>query len=221
MNNDNNRLESYLKAQTMLYVEDEQDTQDILATILEDYVGNLILASNGQAAFQIFKTTHVDIVLTDILMPKMNGIELAKKIRAYKHNNNIPIIFATAFTDTQFLLDSIKIKCHDYILKPIVFDDLLEILYTAILPQLQMREITMKNQILNALNIFLGGKKVEIVQYIVEHCTYEQIFYGSHEEIADALNLSRPTVAKIFQQLIDLGLLEKIKNKTYRVCYNT
>lgn len=211
----------HLQQLTVLYVEDDDETQSILSGILGDYVGNLLLAKDGEEAFEIFETTQVDLILTDILMPKMSGIELMKKVRQHKFHASTPIILITAFTETHFLLDSIKLQCNGYILKPINLDELLERFYITMLPRLQIKEIVMKNRLLEILDGFVGGKKVAIVQYIIEHSDKEQIFYGSHDDIADKLQVSRQTVIKTFQQLFDLGFLEKIRNKVYRLCYKT
>ncbi len=208
----------FLRQTTILYVEDDEETRSILSMILGDYVDKLILAQDGLEAWEIFQTNKIDLVLTDILMPNLNGIELAQKIREHDKQKDIPIIIATAFTETRYLLDSIKLKCDGYVLKPLVLDDLLEVLYSAILPRIQQKEIELKNRLLETLNVMFGGKKVEIVQYLIENSNHERIFYGSHEDIADNLNISRQTVIKCFQQLTSFGILQKIKNKKYRLC---
>ncbi len=207
-----------LRQTTILYAEDDRETQNILAMILEDYVDKLILAKDGLEAWKIFKENKVDLVLTDILMPNLNGIELAKRIRSHNDKKNTPIIIATAFTETHYLLDSIKLKCDGYVLKPLILDDLLETLYGAVLPRIQQKEIELKNQLLETLNIIFGGKKVEIVKYLIENSNHNKIFDGTHEDISEKLNISRQTVIKCFQQLINFGLLQKLKNRKYRLC---
>lgn len=208
----------YLKSITLLYVEDEKYAQQVLSMILEDYVGTIMLAKNGVEALKIFKKEKIDLIITDILMPKMNGIELARKIKQNQTGmNSTPIIFATAFTEIEFLLESIKLGCDGYILKPINVDLLLEAIHSAMLPRIQFQEIVSKNRLLDFLDFFVGGKKIAVIKYLLDHCDSENIFYGSHEDIADSCNITRPTVAKTFQQLIELGLLVKMRNKTYYI----
>lgn len=212
---------NYLKNLTILYAEDDEYAQQLLPMILEDYIGNVITVKNGQEALKVFRANKIDLLITDILMPKINGIELAKTIKEeQKGIDSTPIIFATAFTDTEYLLDSIKLRCDGYVLKPINVDNLLEVIHSALLPRIQLKEILSKNMLLEFLDIFMGDKKLGIIKYILEHCDSQNIFYGSHDEIANSCDTTRPTVAKTFQQLIDLKLLVKIRNKTYHINTN-
>ena len=74
----------------------------------------------------------------------------------------------------------------------------------------------MQNVLLNAISIFVGGKKIEIIKYLIEHSDDENIFYGSYEDIVQEVGVSKPTVVKTFRQLIDTGLLVRLKNKIYK-----
>lgn len=206
-----------LETLTLLYVEDDEDTQKSASLILEDYVQTLILANNGKEALEILQKQKVDIILTDILMPKMSGIELIKNIRNSKKNSQIPIVIATAHTETQYLLDAIRLKVDGYILKPIVIENLLETLDRVFLPTLQAQTIKDQNLLINAISTFVGGKKIEIIRYLLAHIDEECIFRGSYESIMEALNVSKPTVVKTFKQLIDTGLIVKIRNKNYQL----
>ena len=67
-----NRVNRSLKDLTILYAEDDPDTLNLTAMVLEDYVGRLILAKNGQEAWHLFNQHRIDAVITDILMPKKN-----------------------------------------------------------------------------------------------------------------------------------------------------
>ncbi len=205
-----------LKQFTILYAEDEPATQTTLASMLEDYFGHVVAAKDGLEAWEIFQTRHFDIVLTDILMPHLDGIELMRNIR-HVAQKDIPIVLISALTDTHYFLDAIKLKCNGYVLKPLKFEELLETLHEAILPFTQHKTIEMKNRLLVVLNILFGGKKVEIVEYLFEHCNDEQIFYGTHDEIAEHLHTTRQTVAQCFKDLAKFGLLEKMRNKTYKL----
>ncbi|STQ85631.1 response regulator transcription factor [Helicobacter muridarum] len=211
----------YLKNLTILYAEDDEYAQQALSMVLEDYIGNIITAKNGKEALKLFSSNKIDLLIADILMPKINGIELARIIKEKQTNiDSVPIIFATAFTDTEYLLDSIKLRCDGYVLKPINIDNLLEVIHSAMLPRIQLKEILSKNILLEFLDVFIGGKKIEVIKYILEHCNSQSIFYGSHDEIADSCGTTRTTVAKTIQQLIDLKLLVKVRNKTYHINTN-
>lgn len=202
---------------TILYAEDDNDTANLTSLVLEDYVGRLLVAKNGQEALNLFKLHKVDLVITDILMPKMNGIELIDAIRTSSTHPDVPVVITTAHTETKYLLDAIRLRVNGYILKPINVEELLHALDKAILPFLQADEIASKNLLINAISTFVGGKKIAIIQFLLSHCDKDNIFYGSYEDIIAHLNVSKPTIVKTFKQLIDTGILIKIKNKVYKI----
>ena len=206
-----------LRNLTILYAEDDADAQKLTATILEDYVGRLIVAKNGQEAFKIFKTHNIDLILTDILMSKTNGIELIRQVRQSDQNSNCPIIITTAHTEVPYLLDAISLKVDGYILKPVDIDDLLNSLQRAVLPRIQAQELESQDLLIRAISAFIGGKKIEIIKFLLDHCDSEGIYYGSYEDIISSINVSKPTIVKTFKQLIEVGLLVKIKNKVYKI----
>lgn len=206
-----------LKKLTLLYVEDDEDTLKASAMILEDYVGKLIVARNGKEALELLAQNHIDLILTDILMPKMNGIEMIRRIREGRSNPQIPIVITTAHTETQYLLDAIYLRVDGYILKPIVIQNLLETLVKVVLPTIQVRTISNQNLLINAISTFVGGKKIEIIRYLLKNIDEEFIFRGSYESIMEALDVSKPTVVKTFSQLMETGLITKVKNKIYRL----
>ncbi len=212
-------MEKYdkLKDLTILYAEDDADTQRLTTMILEDYVGRLILAKNGQEALKLFQTYNIDLILTDILMPKMNGIEFIRQIRDSEQNSTCPVIITTAHTEVPYLLDAISLKVDGYILKPIDVDEMLTSLQRAILPKIQAQEIESQDLLIRAISAFIGGKKIEIIKFLLEHCDKDGIYYGSYEDIISNINVSKPTIVKTFKQLIDVGLLVKIKNKVYKI----
>ncbi len=85
------------KAETILIVEDEQEIRELLVDLLADQASNFLQAENGVEGLRILETEKVDLVLTDLAMPKMNGFELVRRIRASK--NLIPIIVITGHAD--------------------------------------------------------------------------------------------------------------------------
>ena len=106
-----------LKKLKILYVEDEPDVQMALAAIIRRRSGELILASNGQEGYEKFLEHTPDLIITDIKMPIMDGLEMSKKIR--EHSRSVPIVITTAFNDTSFLIDAIDTGINQFVLKPI------------------------------------------------------------------------------------------------------
>lgn len=207
--------EKILKKLKILYVEDEEDILKFASMVLEDYVDKLVVARNGKEALEILKTQTFDLMITDILMPRLNGIELLREIRK-NPLLDLSVIVVTAHTETRYLLDCIELRVDGYILKPIDVEELLKTILRATLPKYQANELRAKNILLNAISVFVGGKKIEIIKYLIEHSDSENIFYGSYEDIVQEVNVSKPTVVKTFHQLINTGLLVRLKNKIYK-----
>lgn len=207
-----------LKNLTLLYVEDNEEVSQVSTMVLEEYIERIFVAKNGIEALEIFNTHNIDLILSDILMPKCNGIEFARKVRQSKHNAQCPIIITTAHTEVNYLLDAISLNIDGYVLKPINLTELLHTMCKAIIPKIQAKEIESKNLLLSAINTFVGGKKIEIIRFLFEHCDEKGIFYGSYEYIIEELKVSKPTIVKTFHQLMEVGLLIKIRNKVYKIC---
>ncbi|SFV52270.1 diguanylate cyclase/phosphodiesterase (GGDEF & EAL domains) with PAS/PAC sensor(s) [hydrothermal vent metagenome] len=101
---------------TILYVEDDQDTQRLIKGILSSLAKEVYVASDGEEGFAIFKQKKPDIVLTDICMPKMDGLEMSKEIKQIVPNQ--PIGIFTAFDDPEYLKKASELDIGTYILKP-------------------------------------------------------------------------------------------------------
>ena len=116
LNEDTSVLE-YIKSLTLLCVEDNKTTQLLYASIFEDYIDNIIFADNGEEAFAKFLASQVDIIITDYSMPKLNGLEMSKKIRAL--NENIPIILVSSIESLDVIVEALHININHFIKKPI------------------------------------------------------------------------------------------------------
>ena len=111
-----------LKTLTILYAEDEEGIRKKITNSLGYYAKEVIEASNGEEALRLYREKKPDIIFTDIMMPKMDGIEFVKEIR--KENVEIPIVILTAHTDKKYLLSAIDLYLEQYIIKPINLKDL-------------------------------------------------------------------------------------------------
>lgn len=107
---------------SVLYVEDQLDIQEEFVDILELYVDEIHTASNGQEGLDQFQKSLPDIIITDIQMPLMSGLEMVKKIREI--DQEIPIIITSAFEDSEYLLEAIGLGVEYYLLKPVMLDRL-------------------------------------------------------------------------------------------------
>jgi YesN/AraC family two-component response regulator len=183
--------------------------------ILDDFVKEVRVASDGEEGLRMALEDDIDIIVTDIMMPHKNGIEMLKELKE-THKKEIPAIITTAFTETEYLMEAIKLKVDGFITKPINIKDLINSVYTVMLPKVQKEELKGCSYMVDALSILVGGKKIEILKYIINNLDKEHVFYGSYQDIMENIGVSKPTVVNMFKQLIQAGVLEKIKNKVYR-----
>ncbi len=124
---------SILKNITILYAEDEAALREITLNILKGFTKKQLVAENGAEGLELFKQneSEIDIIITDVNMPIMNGLEMIREIK--KINPNIPIIVATAFSNTEYLLEAIDIGVDKYVLKPIDMKKLLQLMSQSLL----------------------------------------------------------------------------------------
>ena len=107
----------------LLYVEDEQELREITTVMLEELFAEVITAHNGEDGLEKFYNNEIDIVLTDINMPVLDGLEMAEKIRAF--DKNIPIVMLSAHNEAHYFTRSIELDVDGYLLKPIAMKFLL------------------------------------------------------------------------------------------------
>lgn len=110
-------IDGFLNQLTLLYVEDDISIRDVLSRRLERNVKELYVASDGQEGYDKFIEFKPDIILTDVTMPKLNGIEMSKKIKEL--DEHVPIIVVSAHGEAKYLLEAIECGISHYLLKPI------------------------------------------------------------------------------------------------------
>ena len=86
-----------LKDYRVLYVEDEENLRNMVGTILRRRMGEVILAGDGKEGILCFKRSRPDLVITDMEMPVMNGLEMVRRIRQF--NTSTPILLLTAYRE--------------------------------------------------------------------------------------------------------------------------
>jgi len=108
---------AFLKTLTLLYVEDDPYAREEVAEFLQRRAGKVIIAADGEAGLAAFQAEPAQIVVTDIQMPKLNGLAMARQILELAPAT--PIIVTTAFEQTDYLMTSIALGIDQYVLKPI------------------------------------------------------------------------------------------------------
>lgn len=106
----------------VLYVEDEDMIREEVTYFLSRNIPNFHTAKNGEEGYELFHEINPDLIITDIQMPKMNGIDMLKKI----NKKSVPVIVTTAYSDLDYFLQAIELQVNKFVIKPI---DLMQLIY--------------------------------------------------------------------------------------------
>ncbi len=198
----------------VLYIEDEADLLKHTTSVLEDFVKKIYPVQTIDEALEIIKTEKIDVIIADIHLRYSNGLDF---IRTLKHDLEIemPSIVTTAFSDTEYLLDAIKLHVDNYLIKPVNIKELLNALHDVLLPKIQAKEIERSYNIIKTISAVTDSKQVEIIRFIIKNLDGDNMLNYSYSEIMEQVNVSKPTVIKLFKQLGDQGILTKVQNKKY------
>ena len=114
----------------ILVIDDEESFRETIRLCLEDKSFNIITASSGEEGISLFEKERPDIVITDLKMPKMNGLDVLTHIKSL--DKNVPIIMLTAFDDVPYTIEAMKIGAYDFVSKPIKVDALKSLIARAL-----------------------------------------------------------------------------------------
>jgi len=120
-----------LKNLKILYIDDEDVIRENAVEYLRFYCDNVYGAKDGLEGLKVYEKIKPDIIITDIKMPKLNGLDMVLKIR--EKDNKTKIIVATAFLETSYLLKAVELGLIKYLVKPITADKILPVLKTCLL----------------------------------------------------------------------------------------
>lgn len=101
----------------ILYVEDDEITRENAVEYLENFFSNIYEASDAISALRLYEKHQPHIIITDIQMPKLNGLEFIKKIR--KKDKKVQVIIISAFCDKDYLFQAIELQLIKYLVKPV------------------------------------------------------------------------------------------------------
>ncbi|AEV99074.1 hybrid sensor histidine kinase/response regulator [Niastella koreensis] len=187
---------SKIPVQTVLLVEDNEDFLFYLKDNLREYF-NIAEAVNGREGWQKTLSVHPDIVVSDVNMPEMNGLELCKKIRQDPRTKHIPVVLLTAQNTEEQQLQGIETGAADYMTKPFNFEMLVSRIKNLLQQQQSMKQTFTKQVAVKTTDVELACPNERFVQEaltIVEKNIPNAGF--SVEELSRALLLSRAAVYK-------------------------
>ena len=202
----------------LLVVEDHADIR-LYLRVLFSATYNIIMAENGEEGVRIARKEIPDLVITDVMMPIMNGFECCRILKEDLKTCHIPIILLTALTDDENIVKGIELGADDYILKP--FNP--EILRTKVKRLIKSR--TELKQIYTKLlmpSITVNGSQEENTEtIIIEDPFITQILNIVNEnlqnpefnvkKLAEMLNMSQPTLYRKVKQLTNFTIIELVR----------
>ncbi len=160
-------LRDELKKTTILYVEDEPVIRTSLQTILARKCKEVLIAQDGSEGLNLFLEHRPPIVITDIRMPAMNGLDMSREIK--KIDPDTHIIITSAFDDREYLLSAITIGVNQYVMKPVILENLMGSIEGCLATILLQRKIKEQNNIIQKVLDFqdiivfvTDGEKISI-----------------------------------------------------------
>jgi len=147
-----------LSSLDVLYVEDDDETREELEMVLRGWFKNFYCAANGDEGLKLYKQYNPDIVISDIQMPKMNGLSMAADIRSI--NKSQEIIILSAYNDVEYLFRALELGIQHYITKPVSVERLLDKL-VEINHQMNLEvDIREKNKLLEQYKFLVDEKAI-------------------------------------------------------------
>jgi DNA-binding response OmpR family regulator len=211
-----------MKRPCILFVDDDQDIQMIVSHIIRNAEMEIILAANGKQALEIWRSHPVDLVILDIMMPVLDGLETCRQMRA---ESNLPIILLSAKGQEQEVVEGFEVGADDYIIKPFrqkefiarVKARLKPVSHSYGRPSITFDNLTLE---LDSRRVSMQGKTIELtplefqlLDYLMRHpgivLTKEDLFrnvWGYSKSVDDSgldLNLIEAAIRRLRRKLED------------------
>src|SRR5256714_10402179 len=136
----------------LLIVDDEELNREGLSRRLQRHGYAVTLAKNGREALELLGERRFDLVLLDIMMPGMNGLEVLRFLRRIDSLIDLPIIMVTARGESEDIVEALELGANDYVTKPLDFPVVLARIRTQLALQRAVRQVTDLEQTLDARN---------------------------------------------------------------------
>jgi len=185
--------EDLLKEVSLLYVEDDEHVREGMLKFLSRRFDKVYGASNGKEGLEMFKQNSPDIVIADIQMPLMNGLDMARQIK--EASPDTPVIITTAYSEVPYLMESIEIGVDRYIPKPIIQEDLYKAIHKSAFKFIHRKIVNAKNRVIQTVmdwnpcfTILISGENLDYVnKTFLNFAGYETMeeFLRHHECVDD------------------------------------
>lgn len=200
-----------MKGYTLLLVEDNESMMSFIVERLEGFF-MVEMARNGQEALEVLRSNHIDLVITDIMMPVMNGYELCKTIKSDMDLCHIPVIFLTAKNDLESKINGLKIGAEAYVEKPFSFNYLKTQVLSLLSNRIKEREAFSKRPFFPVHNMQMNKADEEfmnkVINVIQDNIADENF---NVERMADILCMSRSSLLRKIKILFNLSPIDFIR----------
>ena len=148
--------QDFLRTLTVLYVEDEEEVRNALTHYLRRRFARVDSAANGFEGLELFESGRQNVVITDIKMPGMDGLQMAAAIKTIVED--VPVIVITAYNETDYFLRAIEIGVDRYVKKPVNPDELMEAVQKSTQVHMQKQQLERASrQLLETLQHTIGA----------------------------------------------------------------
>jgi CheY-like chemotaxis protein len=197
---------SHTSKLTLLYVEDNIDAREAILLLLEDIFEDIIVAANGQDGLDKFQNNKIDLILTDINMPIMDGLEMSKEIK--KIDDDMPIIILTALTELSTLKKAIDIGIDSFINKPFTNIDILFDKLSNIVKKIEYDKTKQEEE-----QIKIDKEKIQLVFNMIKNISHHwqqplSVITTITSTLSFKIEHDMPITSK------DLGNIETVTTKT-------
>lgn len=205
---------------TVLVVEDNTDMRAFMRSVLSDHY-NVEEAGNGEEALRLLEEKEVDFIISDLMMPVMDGLELAGKVKENFAISHIPFIMLTAKTSQESRMEGYRQGVDDYILKPFDEDMLLTRINNILANKRRYQRQFKADMEVDHLAIKEDSRDKKFVNKVMEILkeNYTNSYYEV-TEFADALGVSRSFLNRKLQSLLGQGANQLMRSYRLKVAHS-
>jgi len=216
---------------TLLYVEDDLALREQFVRVLKPKFKTIYEANDGLEALELYTLHQPHMLIIDINLPKLNGLDVIVKIREV--DTKMPIVVLSAYSDQEKLLKAVRLGLTDYLVKPVPYKKLLTVLeemckkclqedtHTIALTHAYMWEIAEKRLYFEGENISLTKREIAFLELLIGQInkivTYDSI---EHDIWKDDYTSTRSALSHLIKRLrkkLPLPLFENIYGEGYRI----
>jgi len=200
---------------TILVVDDESEVRDFIRRALEGKY-NVETVENGIQALDFVKLKNPNLIISDVMMPEMNGFELCKKIKSEEATCHIPVVLLTALSDNEHMIEGLEFGADDYISKPFSLKNLQLRISKLIDNNIKLKNYFQNRSSIPDPEIQISSRDRDFLNKIIN--SIEENISNSHfgvEELAKAVGISTAHFYRRLKQLT--GQIPNVYLRNYRL----